>query len=45
MRIICSWCGATIQTGPVTSATSHGICPECKAEQMAILARAEADRR
>ena len=36
MRIECSWCGKHMgwKPGP-TGVTTHGICPECRAEQEA----------
>jgi len=30
MKIICAWCGKTLEDGPPP--ISHGICDECEVE-------------
>ena len=36
MKIICAWCEKVLKDG-LDNQVSHGICEECKAEQMAEL--------
>ncbi len=33
LRVECAWCDAVLQEGAPGSLVSHGICPECLAEQ------------
>ena len=29
LKVVCAWCGVTMQEGDVDAPVSHGICKEC----------------
>jgi hypothetical protein len=36
MKTVCAWCHVTISESGAGSEVSHGICPKCTVEQLAM---------
>lgn len=43
MKVVCAWCNRLIKEVPdngMKNVASHGICPQCRWKQLAILGKA-----